>query len=113
MLTHYFAAPGSTLVIPKDRRTLRMEEITDKICEFLEVHRLLVYKATRVRHVVEARQLCMYFCTLLTKETKTGIGEFYGHRDHTTVIHALQTVRDLMHTDPEYRAKVIAIGKLF
>ena len=50
---------------------------------------------TRKRHIVQARQLAMFFAKKLTKASLANIGQQIGHRDHATVLHACKTVDNL------------------
>ena len=66
---------------------------------------------SRKREVVQARQIAMYFAKELTQESLKAIGDHFGGRDHSTVIHALQTVKDLMATDKNFKQSVNNIRK--
>ena len=55
----------------------------------------------RTSAVVLPRQLGMFLCRRLTPMPLTEIGKAFGGRDHTTVIHACDKVKDLIETDPE------------
>ena len=45
---------------------------------------------------------------MLFRSLKT-IGEHFGGRDHTTVIHSCQTVKDLMDTDSSFKESVVEL----
>ena len=47
---------------------------------------------TRKRHIVQARQLAMFFAKKFTKASLASIGSQIGKRDHATVLHACKTV---------------------
>ena len=64
---------------------------------------------SRKREIVEARMLCMYFAAIETRKTLYEIGDFYGERDHATVIHAKKTVTNLRDTSREFREKFMSI----
>ncbi len=55
------------------------------------------------REIVIPRQVAMYFCKRYTQLTLALIGENFGGRDHSTVIHALESVEDMMKTDPNFQ----------
>lgn len=59
---------------------------------------------TRKREIVIARQVAMYFAKEYTNMSLKSIGAHFGGRDHSTVIHALQSVSDLMDTDKKFNA---------
>jgi chromosomal replication initiator protein len=53
----------------------------------------------------------MYFAKELTKSSLKTIGMHFGGRDHSTVIHAVQTVNDLISIDKEFRKNIDEIKK--
>lgn len=54
----------------------------------------------RTQSIVYPRQLAMYITRELTEHTTTEIGQAFGGRDHTTVMHACQKIEDRTHSDP-------------
>ena len=52
--------------------------------------------ASRSRVLVQARQIAMYLCRELTELSLPKIGQTFGGRDHTTVMHADRKIRSLM-----------------
>ncbi|MEL6413198.1 MAG: helix-turn-helix domain-containing protein, partial [Bacteroidota bacterium] len=58
---------------------------------------------SRKREVVLARQTAMYLSKKYTNHSLKSIGDYFGGRDHSTVIHALQTINDLLDTNPPFR----------
>jgi len=90
-------------LIKETRINLTIEEIQRLVCEYLDIPEDLVRAKTRKREVVQARQVAMYFCKLLTKHSLKTIGLHFGGRDHSTVIHAIQSVENQIETDPKFR----------
>ncbi|GHB42922.1 chromosomal replication initiator protein DnaA [Mongoliitalea lutea] len=68
---------------------------------------------TRKKEIVTARQVAMYFAKEFTNHSLKSIGYHFGGRDHSTVIHAVQTVNDLMDTDTAFRNAVNELKKKF
>jgi chromosomal replication initiator protein len=68
---------------------------------------------TRKKEIVTARQVAMYFAKEFTNHSLKSIGYHFGGRDHSTVIHAVQTVNDLMETDTAFRNSVNELKKKF
>ncbi|WP_035806226.1 chromosomal replication initiator protein DnaA [Lunatimonas lonarensis] len=68
---------------------------------------------TRKKEIVTARQVAMYFAKEFTNHSLKSIGYHFGGRDHSTVIHAVQTVNDLMETDNSFKAAIIELRKKF
>src|SRR5690606_2052522 len=79
------------------------EEIQRIVCEYLHLPEDLVRAKTRKREIVQARQVAMYFCKVFTQHSLKTIGLHFGGRDHSTVIHAIQSVENQIETDSKFR----------
>ena len=58
-----------------------------------------------------ARQVAMYFSKDYTNHSLKSIGYHFGGRDHSTVIHAVQSVNDMLDTDAKFRYAVDELKK--
>jgi chromosomal replication initiator protein len=87
-------------------KEITIEIIQRMVCEFYDVPYDKLLQKTRKREIVQARQITMYLAKAFTKNSLKTIGEHFGGRDHTTVIHSCQTVKDLMDTDSLFRENV-------
>jgi len=67
---------------------------------------------SRKREIVQARQIAMYFCREYNCGSLLQIGLYFGGRDHSTVIHACQTVTDHSQIERPYRRRLEEIGIL-
>ncbi|MCR6639368.1 MAG: chromosomal replication initiator protein DnaA [Sporocytophaga sp.] len=74
------------------------------VAEFFNVTVDSLKAKTRKREIVIARQVAMYFAKEYTNLSLKSIGFHFGNRDHSTVIHALTSVNDLMDTDRKFNA---------
>jgi chromosomal replication initiator protein len=74
------------------------------VSDFFDVSVELLKAKTRKREIVVARQVGMYLTKEFTNMSLKSIGYHYGGRDHTTVIHAISTVNDMMDTDQKFYA---------
>jgi chromosomal replication initiator protein len=95
--------------IKTSSRELTIETIQMMVCEYLNVSYDMLLEKTRKREIVQARQITMYLAKMFTKNSLKTIGDHFGGRDHTTVIHSCQTVRDLMDTDVGFKDSVMAL----
>jgi chromosomal replication initiator protein len=82
------------------------EQIQSSTCALLELPPADLTSAKRNRRVVYARQVAMYLCRELTELSLPAIGQRFGGRDHTTVLHAHRQVRTRMLTDTATRELV-------
>ncbi len=74
--------------------------------EYFDVTADEIRSASRSRPLVTARQLAMYLCRELTDLSLPKIGERFGGRDHSTVVHANHKVRQLMQEQQTYFEQV-------
>ncbi|MEM1056204.1 MAG: chromosomal replication initiator protein DnaA [Bacteroidota bacterium] len=105
------AREGLRDLIKEQRSALTLPQIQTVTCEVLDIPEDLVRARTRKREVVQARQIAMYFCKQLTKHSLKTIGQGFGGRDHSTVIHAVRSVEDQIDTDPLFRETVERVRK--
>lgn len=75
-----------------------IHKITSIVEKYFELPYGSVQIKTRKREIVQARQIAMYFAKSLTKSSLATIGSQIGGKDHATVLHACNTVSDLMDT---------------
>ena len=92
-------------------REVSIEFIQKAVCEFFSVAPEKLKEKTRKRAIVQARQLSMYLAKSYTKNSLKVIGRHFGGRDHSTVIHSCQAVKDMMDTDKEFKESVQEIEK--
>ena len=84
-------------------REISIDYIQKLVCDYFDMPDDSLKSKTRKREVVQARQIAMFFAKDMTKSSLKTIGTFFGNRDHSTVIHAVQTVNDLMDTDRKFK----------
>ena len=92
-------------------REITIDSIQQIVGEHLAVGVDMMKAKTRKRDIVQARQIAMYFAKEMTRHSLKSIGLHFGGRDHSTVIHALQTVNDLIATDKYFKQSVSEIRK--
>lgn len=98
--------------VRKSSKELTIEHIQSLVGDHLNVSVEDIKSKTRKRDIVQARQISMYFAKKLTNSSLCVIGKHFGGRDHSTVIHACQTVNDLMETDHDYAGRMNEIQKI-
>jgi chromosomal replication initiator protein len=65
----------------------------------------------RNQKIVYPRQLAMYICREMTDFSTTEIGEAFGGRDHTTVMHSIEKIKGLLITDPSLDTTVESLKR--
>jgi chromosomal replication initiator protein len=97
--------------VKNSSREISIEFIQKLVCDYFSIPVDQVKSKTRKREIVQARQISMFYAKDLTKSSLKTIGMHFGGRDHSTVIHACQTVNDLIETDKKFRSDIEEIGK--
>jgi chromosomal replication initiator protein len=88
-----------------DRR-VSIDEIQRRVCEHYKVRSTDMYSPRRARNVARPRQIAMYLAKELTERSLPEIGKKFGGRDHTTVMHAIARIKELMEQDPVFAEEV-------
>lgn len=94
---------------PIGRLSVKAQNIINLACEIYGVTYTDVFKRTRSKHIKETRQICMYLIKKNLPYSLIFIGDVFGGYDHTTVIHAINRITDLIDTEPEFKEKIKAI----
>ena len=91
-----------------------MEMIIATVSNYLNVDPVYCLQKSRKREFVYMRQLCMFFIHKNTSLSLKFIGERFGGRDHTTVIHATSTINDFIDIkDDKVLNDITNIKKLY
>lgn len=96
----------------KASKSLGMDDIIQIVCDQLKVDRELLLTKTRKSHIVQARQLATYFTRKFVKSLSLkNIGEYFGGKDHSTVLHSCKVVENMIQTDPSFKDTANLIEK--
>lgn len=103
-----FSGKGVSLAIAKEalmdilamhRRSVSMDDIQKTICDFYKLKISDLLSAKRTQIIARPRQIAMTLAKELTDQSLPAIGNAFGGRDHSTVIHAQKTISVLRKTD--------------
>jgi chromosomal replication initiator protein len=83
-------------------KKLTIEDIQTKVAEHFNVRVSDMHSARRARNVARPRQVAMYLSKILTSRSLPDIGRSFGGRDHTTVMHAVKTIEELVKDDKAF-----------
>jgi len=95
-------------------RKITPEDITSVVANYfvVEVDKI-IEQGRGTKEVAQARQLAMFLMKELTSASLKTIGQRFGGRDHSTVVHAIKTIDKAMERDDSFKKSVEAIlGKL-
>ena len=90
-------------IVKNIKKEITVDFIQEIVSEYFQISIEELQSKTRKRHVVQARQLAMFFAKKYTKLSLANIGKYIGKRDHATVLHACKTVDNLNETDKQFR----------
>ena len=86
------------LLRANDRR-VTIDDIQKRVAEHFNIRLADMHSARRARAVARPRQVAMYLAKQLTARSLPEIGRKFGGRDHTTVMHAVRRIDELMQND--------------
>lgn len=98
-------------IVSEHKVEISVPKIQTAVCNYFNITADQFMSKTRKREIVQARQIAMYLSRNLTKTSLASIGSQLGGKDHATVLHACNTVCDLMDTDRGFRGFVNDIEK--
>jgi chromosomal replication initiator protein len=97
--------------VKNTKREVSIDYIQKVVSDYFQMDIDTLQSKTRKRHIVQARQLAMFFAKKFTKASLASIGSQIGKRDHATVLHACKTVDNLSTTDKQFRKYVEDLTK--
>ena len=92
--------------------SITSDDIIEKTCEYLHVDRDDLIGKKKNKEIVEARHIAMYLMTEMLTLPLKAIGNLFGGRDHTTVIHARDMVAEKTHSSARTKLAVQDIKDL-
>ncbi|WP_263770977.1 chromosomal replication initiator protein DnaA [Propionivibrio soli] len=82
-------------------RQITVENIQKTVADYFKIKVADLYSKKRTRQIARPRQVAMWLAKNLTSQSYPAIGEAFGGRDHTTVLHAVRTIETLRNKDNE------------
>ncbi len=83
-------------------RQVSIENIQKTVADYYKIKVSEMYSKKRFRSVARPRQVAMALAKELTQQSLPEIGEAFGGRDHTTVLHACRKTQELRESDQEF-----------
>lgn len=90
-------------IIAAENRLISIDTIQKIVADFYHIKVSDMHSARRTRNVARPRQIAMALARELTQLSLPNIGEAFGGRDHTTVLHACDKVKELYESDNQIR----------
>ncbi len=88
---------------------LSIKQIAQAVAEFYHISLDAMCGKQRDKHIVMPRQIAMYLMRQETQVSLLEIGQLFGGRDHSTVLHACEKIDRAVNINPSLRREIIAI----
>jgi chromosomal replication initiator protein len=85
------------LIGAREPRRIRIEDIQKVVSRHFNVSKSDLLSSRRTRTIVRPRQIAMYLSKIMTPRSLPEIGRRFGGRDHTTVLHAVRKIEELIN----------------
>lgn len=92
-------------------RKVGIADIQKAVCEHYRLRVSDMHSARRARPLARPRQLAMYLCKVLTTHSLPEIGRGFGGRDHTTIIHGIRKIEELLEGDNQLQSDLCVIKR--
>jgi len=94
-------------VIMQKNSIISIEYIQEVICKYFNITIKDLKSSQRSNDITFPRQIGMYLCRILTNESFPKIGDAFGKRDHTTVMHGYKKIEQDLKQNPQSNTKLI------
>lgn len=95
-----------------EAKRIRIEEIQRIVARHYNVSKQDLLSNRRTRTIVKPRQIAMYLAKMLTPRSLPEIGRRFGGRDHTTVLHAVRKIEDIVGKDQKLSQELELLKRL-
>jgi chromosomal replication initiator protein len=89
--------------------SLTSQQIAQAVAEYYRISLEDMCGKQRDKHIVKPRQVAMYLIRQETQASLLEIGQLFGGRDHSTVLHACEKIDQAVNLNPVIRREIIAI----
>lgn len=103
----------SEKIVGEEKSEVTIEKVQRTVCDYFNISHEDFLSKSRKRNIVQSRQIAMYLCrSHISNCSLATIGAEIGGKDHATVLHACNTVSDLMSTDRVFKKYVSDIEEM-
>lgn len=100
------------LVRTPEPKRVKIEDIQKLVATHFNVSRADILSSRRTASVVRPRQIAMYLAKVLTPRSLPEIGRRFGGRDHTTVLHAVRKIAELVTADATFSEEIELLKRM-
>jgi chromosomal replication initiator protein len=95
-----------------NRKSVTLRDIEDVVIKRYNVSRNDIHSGNKSKNIALARQICMYITKELTESSYQEIGRYFGNKRHTTVIFAINKIKEKMKSSVEFRSYIENLVKI-
>ncbi len=95
------------------KKTVNIETITKTVSKYFNIPVADIRSSARKKEITTARHISMYFSYYIGRSTYVQIGDYFGKRDHTSVMHGVNKIKDLQKKDKDFSKKLYEIETQF
>lgn len=99
-------------ILKASEKVVTIDEIQKKVAGYFNIKITDMSSAMRIRSIARPRQIAMYLAKELTSRSLSEIGRKFGGKDHTTVMHAVKKVAQLIKSDSEFKEDVSILSNM-
>ena len=96
----------------RPRKTLAISDVVEKVARYYDIDPASIYEKTRRKEVVKPRQIIMYILREDLQISYPAIGKKLGGRDHTTVIHSCEKIKECLKQGGELEEEISQVRML-
>ncbi len=96
----------------RPRKTLAISDVVEKVARYYDIDQASIYEKTRRKEVVKPRQIIMYILREDFQVSYPAIGKKLGGRDHTTVIHSCEKIKEELKGNSELEEEITQVRLL-
>lgn len=96
----------------RPRKTLAISDVVDKVARYFDIDQASIYEKTRRKEVVKPRQIIMYILREDFQVSYPAIGKKLGGRDHTTVIHSCEKIKEELKSNTDLEEEITQVRLL-
>lgn len=112
-ITLEFAKEALKPIIPVRKKEVTIERIQEFIAKKFDIKKNDLISKSNKREIALPRQIAMYITKKKTKTPLNEIGNQFGGKHHSTVLHSIKKIEQMLETDPEFERKLKSYLKFF
>ncbi|MEA2624637.1 MAG: chromosomal replication initiator protein [Candidatus Binatota bacterium] len=111
-ITVEFAREVLKELLHEHRVQVSIELVQKVVCDQYGVRPLDIRSAKRTKNLAFARQVAMYLSRKLAAASLATVGQRFGNRDHSTVLHGIQVIETRLRSDPAFQNHLARLERL-